>query len=122
MTFLADECLPLPTRKFLQAAGYRLVTVEQLGRSSAPNGELLTLARHQRLVLVTVDRGLGNMKTFPLGTHHGIAVLKIPRFPEDLAAVHRHLRDALSTTLTHQLAGSLLIIDRNKYRLRRPPA
>jgi hypothetical protein len=44
-------------------------------------------------------------------THQAILVIE---------AVHRHLRDALTAIPPSELAGCLLIVDPNKYRLRRP--
>ncbi len=119
MRLLVDECVPDPTRIVLRQAGHKLITVEDLGQTGAANGEVLSRARQQRVVLVTVDRGFGNLRAFPLGTHQGIVVLKVPR-PEDYRAVHRHLLDALTRIPKAQLTGSLLIVDRNKFRLRRP--
>ena len=119
MRFLLDECVSLPTQTFFRQSGYDCVTVHALGRSGTANGELLALAKTRHLILVTIDRGIGNLRTYPLGTHAGLIVLKVPR-TDELAAIHRHLADALKTIPADQWAGSLLVIDRTKYRLRRP--
>ena len=120
MRFLIDVCVPLPTRQCLRQAGHELVMVEELGRSRAPNGDLLHLAAQQRVVLLTLDRGIGYVTTYPLGTHHGIIVLKIPKLPDDVETAHRRLLEALRTIPPEHLSGRLLIVDRNKSRLRRP--
>jgi predicted nuclease of predicted toxin-antitoxin system len=119
MKLLLDECVSGSTRVFLQEAGHDLITVKELGRASAPNGEILNLAQGQQCVLVTIDHGLGDVTSFPLGSHHGIVVLKIIT-ADDVDPVHRNLRKALSEIASDQLKGALLIVDRNKFRLRRP--
>ena len=118
MRLLLDECVSLPTHTFLRQSGYDCVTVHALGRSGAANGELLALAKTRRLILVTIDRGMGNLRTYPLDSHAGLIVLKVPS-ADQLAAVHRHLADALKTIPADHLTGSLLIVDRTKFRLRR---
>src|SRR3989338_2544137 len=117
MRLLLDECVSEFTRTVLQEAGHDVVTVKELGRSSAPNGEILTLATAHQCVLVTIDRGLGDLTVFPLGTHHGIIVLKIVT-AEEGDSVHRNLCKALGDTSPERLKGALLIVDRNKFRLR----
>jgi len=119
MRLFLDECVSDPTGAVLREANHDVTTVRELGRSSAPNGEILSLARQRRAVLVTTDQGLGDLRKYPLGTHGGIIVLKIGGV-QDVEAVHRHLLNARKTTHTSDLAGSLLIVDRTKSRLRRP--
>lgn len=120
MTLLADESLAGRTRRFLREAGHTVLTVSELHRIGATNGEIVSLATTHGAILVTEDRGVGDLRTFPLGSHHGVIVLKTPG-AEPLDAVHRNLREALRTITPEQLRGSLLIIDRNKFRLRRAP-
>ncbi len=119
MKLLADESLTGRTRQFLRAAGYELLTVHELGRGGAANGEVLSLATAQHAVLVAEDRGFSSIVKYPLGTHAGIILLKIRR-AEDIEAIHRHLSNAFAHLTATELRGCLLIVDRNKYRLRRP--
>ena len=118
MRLLADESLAGRTRRFLRALGHDVLTLNELGRVGAVNGEVLSLAQTRQAVVVTEDRGIGNLVDYPPGTHRGIIVLKVRR-EADIDAVHRHLAEALQTIPARTLAGSLLIIDRNKSRLRR---
>ena len=120
MKLLLDECVPDPTRLVLERAGYQLITVKDLGRIGASNGELLAIAKQHRVTLVTADRGIGNLRRFPLGSHAGVIVLRLRRTAEEINTVHRHLLHALKTIPAEHLAGALLTVDRNKSRLRRP--
>ena len=119
MRLLADESLTARTWHFLRTLGHELLTLNDLGRLGVTNGEVLALAKTHHAILIAEDRGLGNLLTYPLGTHDGIIVLKI-RAAQDIDAVHRHLRDALTAIPPNELVGCLLIVDPNKYRLRRP--
>jgi len=119
MLLLVDECVPEPTCQLLRTAKIELLTVGSLGQSGIANGELLNLAKRHGAVLLTVDRGLGNLRTYPLGRHPGVILLRFRRTHET-DAVHQNLLLALRTIPAKSLAGSLLIIDAGKYRLRRP--
>ena len=116
---LADESLTGSIRQFLQSSGHELLTLNVLGRLGATNGEVLALAKTHDAILVTEDRGLGSLPDYPLGSHAGIVVLKI-HSADDIEAVQGHLAEALKTLPPDQLAGALLIVDRTKFRLRRP--
>lgn len=119
MRLLADESLTGRTRRFLRDLGHEVLTLHELGRAGATNGEVLALAKTRQVVVVAEDRGFGNLRNYPLGTHRGIIVVKTRR-EQDIDAVHRHLADALKTIPARHLAGSLLIVDSTKHRLRRP--
>lgn len=116
---LADESLTGRTREFLRKSGYALLTVEQLGRRGAKNGEVLALAKAQQAIVVAEDRGFSNILDYPLGTHEGIIVLKI-RKSIDIDPINLQLHSALQVIPSDLLKGSLLIVDPTKYRLRRP--
>lgn len=119
MRLLADESLAGRTCEFLRAAGHQLLTLDALGRRGATNGDVLALAGTHHAIVVAEDRGFGNLREYPLGTHRGIIVLKIAG-AQDIDAVHRHLRHALQTFSPEQLRGALLTVDPTKSRLRRP--
>ena len=69
MRLLLDECVSLPTHTFLKQSGYDCVTVHALGCRGAANGELLALAKTHHAIVVAEDRGFGNLREYPLGTH-----------------------------------------------------
>jgi len=111
MRLLADESLAGRTRRFLRSLGHDLLTLNDLGRIGVTNGEVLALAKARHAIVVAEDRGFGNLRDYPLGSHGGVIVLKI-RSEADISK-------ALRTVPARHLAGSLLIVDRTKYRLRR---
>jgi hypothetical protein len=56
MRVLLDECLP--RRLGRELIGHNVRTVPEAGWAGKKNGELLTLARTQFDVLLTIDRGI----------------------------------------------------------------
>lgn len=112
---LADECIYKATTDFLLDLGYDVITVQSLGLSSTDDeiviGQAVALGR----VLLTRDTDFGSILLYPPAQYLGIVVLKMK--PETANAVHQVLRRALAQV--HDLKGVLLVVDRNKFRIRR---
>ena len=117
-SLLLDHCVWHPTLDTLRQAGFPCVTLRELGRATARNGQVLALAARRRSVLLTRDADFINTDVYPLGRHAGIIYLRIT--PSTLDAVHHTLLLALRRFSTRQLRGNLLIVEPTAYRLRRP--
>lgn len=94
------------------------MTLKELGRAEARNGEVITLARQRRAILLTRDSDFTDMTRYPLGRHRGIIYLRIT--PRTMESVHETLLVALRRLAPVQLRGGLLIVEPATYRLRRP--
>jgi len=77
---LLDECID--RRLARELGGHEVKTVPQMGWAAKKNGELLTLARQQFEVFITVDRNLAFQQNLP---EFDIAVL-ILRAPSNRLA------------------------------------
>jgi predicted nuclease of predicted toxin-antitoxin system len=120
MTFLLDECVPGKTKKLLKKLGLSVTTIADLGKISSNDPEVLNLARSRKAILLTTDLDFADLILYPLGTHEGIIVLRLrPDRPDILDEVHRILESFLKQTPPAEIAKALVVIDRNKYRLRR---
>ena len=81
---------------------------------------MLAAASTEGRLLVTLDRGFGDVHSYPPGSHPGIIVLRPEdqRVPSVVALVE--------TLLDHHdlvtLAGCIAVIQRNMVRVRRPEA
>ena len=102
----------------LRDVGFHCVTLRDLGRAEARNGQVLALAAKRRNVLLTRDADFTDLACYPLGHHHGIIYLRIT--PHTMADVHRMLIVALRKIPPTTLRGALLIVKADAYRLRRP--
>ena len=120
MTFLLDHCVWKPTAQALKRAGFSLLTLKEIASPETKNGELLKLATQRQSVLITRDGDFTNLAVYPLGSHSGIVWLDIT--PETMPHVHLVLCQALRSLTPEQLFGSLLIVDPQTFRLRRPPS
>lgn len=71
-----DENMPDSVAAFLRGAGHNVTTVleEKLGGAADPR--VAEICRTEGRALVTLDRGLGDIRTYPPAEHHGIVVLR----------------------------------------------
>jgi len=83
----------------------------------ASDARIFSFAQKQGRILITRDKGFGNLSEYPLGTHNGIIVIRDPNLTA--AKITRIFRQAWSQLDEHQVQGSLVIISRKKVRIRR---
>ena len=70
-----------------------------------------------RTVLITADLGFANALRFPIGSHPGMVIVRIPNeIPTALG--NALVVDAIQDSLP-DLRGSLLVVEPGKYRLRK---
>ncbi len=101
MRVLIDECLP--KRIKLTLKGHTLSTVPEMGWAGKKNGELLTLAKGQFDIFVTVDQNLQyqqNLKNFEIAII--LLVVKNSRY-ETLSPLIQKAQQALQTIQAGQL-------------------
>ena len=91
--------------------------VQDLGMAGASDAAVFQKAQENEAVLVTTDRGFGDVRAYPPSSHRGIIVLKVTTEPEQIQAVHRTLRHLLETEESFE--GTLFIVDAHKYRKRK---
>ena len=110
---LIDECVLGKTVKLLRESGFSVVTLGEVGKTSATNGTVISIADKERAIIVTNDLDFGNLLLYPLGSHSGIIVLR-PRLDtaEAIDDVHRILISLLKETNPAEIERALIIIDR----------
>ena len=120
MKLLIDECVLGHTVKLLKKEGFSIITLQELGKTSSSNGTVINIANEERAIIVTNDLDFGNLILYPLGSHPGIIVLR-PRLdtPQAINDVHRILIALLKELKPSEIEKSLIIVDRNKYRIKK---
>ena len=117
MKLLADECLYLVTTMFLRKHGYDVLTMQETGFIGVKNGEVAELANKEKRTLITRDMHFCNILKFPPENYNGIIVLKIR--PDNTSQVHDNLLNFLKKYTKEKIVQTLVIIDHNKFRIRR---
>lgn len=117
--FLADECTFDVTIEFLRDTGWDVTTVDEVGLCGAKDPQVLDKAQEMGAVLITRDKDFGDIRKIPPSSHQGIIVLKMTYQNSD--EVHAILEKMLSEVKENEFAGSLFVVDRNKWRKRVRP-
>ena len=65
MKFKLDENLPVSSTAILISAGHDVDTVTQEGLIGAPDRDVVTAATAAGRILISLDRGLGDIRTYP---------------------------------------------------------
>lgn len=117
---LIDEDLPRSTAGALRQAGHTATDVRDVGLRGRSDDEVFVYAQARGLTLLTADMGFANILRFPLGTHAGIVVLRVPN-ELSTAELNRLLVHALAGLSAADLRGVLVIVEVGRTRIRRPP-
>jgi len=72
-----DENLPHSAVHLLRRAGHDVDTVVDEGLAGADDLDVVAAASEDARLLLTLDRGLGDVRSYPPGTHAGIFVLRL---------------------------------------------
>jgi predicted nuclease of predicted toxin-antitoxin system len=113
MRFKLDECIPEELAHMFQERGHESETVRGQGYAGVSDADILNVCREKRYVLVTADRGFGNIAEYPPREASGIIVIR-PR-PYNFLSTRRLLETLLdyidSQGAGISLPGRLLVID-----------
>lgn len=116
MKFKVDENLPLELLTDLRVAGHEAETVSEEGLTGAPDTVLLEKVRSEEWVLLTMDKGIANVRVYPPEHYSGIILFRPPT--SGRGAVLTFVRRYLPTILQMDLAGHLLVITDRSIRIR----
>jgi predicted nuclease of predicted toxin-antitoxin system len=76
MRFKVDENLPVEIAEDLRLLGHAADTVAEEGLAGAADSQVVELARLERRVLLTLDKGIASLLSYPPQTHAGIVLFR----------------------------------------------
>lgn len=116
MKFLVDHCVSMRTIHFLRNENFSLTTLKDLNKHKLPDSQVLSLAINREEILITEDKGFGNILNYPLYTHNGIILLITKTKKREV--LHTSLNRFLSEITPDEINGKLIIIEDNLIRIR----
>lgn len=119
MRFKVDENLPDACVDWLADLGHEADTVADEDLVAAPDEVLIAACRREGRLILTLDRGMGDIRRFPPGTHTGIFVLR-PTSQEP-TAVKALLTRALVGLDLPDLLSCNVVVEEDRIRIQRPP-
>jgi len=75
--FKLDENLPVSSAAILTSADQNVDIVTDEGLTGAPDHDVVAAATAAGRILISLDRGLGDIRAYPPGSHAGIVVLRL---------------------------------------------
>lgn len=116
LRFKIDENLPNEVAEMFRAAGFDALTVADQGLSGAEDPRVATVCREELRILITLDAGFGDIRSYPPGSHPGLVVLRLGSQEKPLILdVVSRLIPLLGTT---SIRGTLWIVDERRVRVR----
>jgi predicted nuclease of predicted toxin-antitoxin system len=113
-----DEHLPASVAALLRERGYDADTVIEEGLAGSTDEDLLVAAREEDRMIVTLDRGFGDIRRYPPGSHPGIVVLRLT--DESALATRAAVIQLLDNHDLEDLRGTIAVVQHGSLRIRRP--
>ena len=108
MKLKLDENIPVELIDELRGAGHDGDSVQNEGLAGAPDPLILDRARAEKRVLLTLDKGLGDLRAYPPNQFSGIILLRPPSSGRE--ATLSFARQHLPSLLAQDLAGRLVVV------------
>jgi predicted nuclease of predicted toxin-antitoxin system len=108
MKLKLDENIPAELVDALRAAGHSADSVQDEGLTGAPDPIILDRARTEKRVLLTLDKGLGDLRAYPPNQFSGIILLRPPSSGRE--ATLSFAREHLPSLLGQDLSGRLVVV------------
>lgn len=119
LKLLLDENIPPDIAKFVleKRPEWDILHVENVGLCGQPDKRMFECAQRGGYVILSFDADFADHTIFPLGSHCGIIRLRVhpPTKRQARAALDR----LLSAVTDEQIINSLIIVDHEKFRIRR---
>ena len=108
MKFKVDENLPTELASDLAEFGHEAQTVVQEGMAGIADRNLLEAVRLEERILLTLDKGIANIQSYPPGLFAGIVLFR----PDSMGRgeVLRFVREHLGKVLELELEGHLVVV------------
>lgn len=118
LAVLLDQNVPRAVAAWLRARrpSWMVFHASEVGLDSQPDQRVFLWAQERRAVIVTFDEDFGDIRSFPVGTHHGIVRLRI--WPTTIEETEDALGRLIEEVDETELAGALVIVGRSRIRIR----
>ena len=118
-TVKLDEDLSPMTSVPLVEAGYGVATVVGQGWRGLTGPDLWPRVVAEGVLFITADKGFGDIRAYPPGTHPGIIVLRADH--ESVVEYGRLIETVVQKHPLESLRGALTIVSPRGIRIRRAP-
>lgn len=118
MKIKLDENLPASLAEVLTADGHDVDTVLAEGLGGRGDPEIAAAAKADERMLITLDKGFADIRSYPPGTHPGMLVLRLP--DESAGSVRAAVTELVAHHRLDELAGTVTVLQHGRLRIRFP--
>jgi predicted nuclease of predicted toxin-antitoxin system len=115
--FFLDANIPYSSKQIFKSFG----TVEHArdaGLSRAADKEILKYAVKNKSILVTKDLEFGNILIYPIKSHRGVIILRLP-FYYTAEQINKALVQFLKSVELEEIRNSITVVELGRYRIRK---
>lgn len=116
MKLKLDENLPVEILTDLHKAGHDIESVHDEGLTGEPDPVVLARCREEGRILLTLDKGIGDIRAYRPDQYPGIVLFRPPS--DGRGMVLEFLRRHLARVLSLDLTGRLVVVTGNSIRSR----
>lgn len=118
MRLKLDENLPHDLAMALRRDGHDVHTVVEEHLAGESDPVVVAAATDEGRLLLTLDRGIGDLRRYPPGSHAGILVLRpTAQDPDSILALIQRL---VNTHSLEELRSCVVVVEQRQVRIRRP--
>ncbi|RMG73878.1 MAG: hypothetical protein D6711_10025 [Chloroflexi bacterium] len=118
MRIKVDEDIPPVAAVWLREKGYEASTVVEQGMGGWKDAALWQAVQTNTYFLLTADKGFGDIRAHPPGSHNGVLLLRPD--VDGIRPILNLLQMVLSKVELTQLAGTISVATPRGLRVRRP--
>ena len=117
---LCDQNIPVEATVWLrnEKPHWQVWHASEVGLNGRADSEVFLWAQREKAIVLTYDEDFADARLFPLGQHFGIVRLRV--WPTTVEETIRACKRLFTSVPHADIPGSLIIIDVNRIRLRRP--
>lgn len=114
---LVDEDMPRPTADLLRSLDIDAFDVREIGLKGATDQEIFKYAQKKRMIIISRDKEFSSIVKYPLGTHSGIIVARLP-YTFVRSQILSIIKEFFIDVEKSKLPNNLTILEVEKYRIK----
>ena len=118
MRVKVDEDLPTAIAQLLRAAGHDAANVLEQGMGGWKDAEVWRAVQAEQRFLITADKGFGDIRIYPPGSHAGVLILRPDE--DGIRPMVELVQQTLTAYALDELAGTVAVVTPRGIRVRRP--
>lgn len=115
LKIFADECVHIDLISALKRGGHNVKTARDAGFAGADDSAIFRFAAEDKRILLTFDRGFGDVFRFNIKQSKGIVIILVGQMERE--EIINNTLSFFAFIVEHNISGKLAIVGRNRIRI-----